>query len=166
MAQAQNNELAEAIGALAKTQVERRRVEREQALSEKATDGKIAQAATKVPLAMVPQQALIGTARIFGYGAKKYAPGNWYGANLADGAGERYISAAFRHLVAMQGPDGLYTTDTLGQRDDESGLPHLDHAICSLIMLRGILVKNGALPADPGLGNEPPPTKTSTGRKE
>jgi hypothetical protein len=49
----------------------------------------------------------------------------------------------------MQDPSGLWTPESLAARDDESGWPHIDHAICGLIMLRGIMVKSGALAADP-----------------
>lgn len=34
--------------------------------------------------------------------------------------------------------------------DAESGLPHIDHAIAGLVMLRARMCKAGALPADPG----------------
>lgn len=121
-----------------------------------ATDYKVKTAAKKAPLAMVPAAALTGAARVYQYGAKKYAAGNFYNANLDDGAGSRYVGAALRHLSEMQHPNGLHTPESLASRDDESGLPHIDHAICSLLMLRSIMTKNNALPTDPGEGNEPP----------
>jgi hypothetical protein len=114
------------------------------------SDQKIRTAAKKAALALIPWRFLLGVARVFMYGAKKYAPGNWYNATLEDGAGERYVSAAQRHLSEMQHPSGLFTPESLAARDEESGYPHIDHAICGLIMLRGIMVKCGALPADPG----------------
>lgn len=113
------------------------------------TDQKIKSSADKPPLGMIPDSALTGAARVFGYGAVKYAPGNFLQASLEDGAGARYISAARRHLAAMQQPNGLWSAESLGRLDDESGLPHIDHAICSLIMLRAIMIKDGALPEDP-----------------
>lgn len=119
-------------------------------------DGKIAQAAQKVRYAIIPMQATKGLARVFAYGAKKYQPGNWYQATLSDGAAERYHSAIDRHTEAMQEPNGLWTAESLSALDDESGLPHIDHMLASLVMLRGILIKEGVLPADPGEGNEPP----------
>lgn len=125
-----------------------------------SADQKIARAAKKPPLALIPFVYLWGAARVFAYGVKKYALGNWHRATLDDGAGERYVSATTRHLAAMQNPDGTWSPESLAALDDESGLPHLDHAICSLIMLRGIMVKCGALPADPGEGKEPPKTRT------
>jgi hypothetical protein len=123
------------------------------------SDQKIHTAAKKPALALLPWRFLLGVARVFMYGAKKYAPGNWYSATLSDGAGERYVSATQRHLSEMQEPNGLFTPKSLAALDEESGLPHIDHAICGLIMLRGILVKDGALTADPG-ESKAPPTRT------
>lgn len=120
------------------------------------SDQKIKTAAKKAPLGLVPAQALVGPARVFEYGARKYAPGNYYNATLADGAGPRYVSAALRHLAEMQTASGLHTSMSLSERDPESGLPHIDHVLCGLMMLRSILAKEGVLPVDPGLGKEPP----------
>lgn len=120
------------------------------------SDQKIKTAADKAPLGLVPARALIGPARVFQYGAKKYAAGNFYQATLDDGAGARYVSAALRHLSEMQLPNGLHTPESLATLDPESGLPHIDHVLCGLMMLRSIMVKSGALTDDPGLGKEPP----------
>lgn len=114
-------------------------------------DLKINQAAKKADLGLIPLKALFGAARVFSYGAKKYAEGNFYEAFLEDGAGRRYISALLRHGAEMQEPNGLHTPSSLAERDEESGLPHIDHAICGLLMLRSIMTKCGALPADPGV---------------
>lgn len=117
-------------------------------------DQKIATAAHKVPLDLLPLHALQGVARVFGYGAKKYARWNWYAADDAD-IGNRYVGGLLRHLCAIQNPSGEFDFASLAARDEESGLPHIDHAICGLIMLRGQLAKAGVLPEDPGCGNEP-----------
>ena len=114
-----------------------------------SADGKIAAAATKPCLGLIPLSALQGVARVFAYGSRKYGGGNFLIATLRDGAGERYISAALRHLLEMQATNGQHTAESLGALDSESMLPHIDHAICGLIMLRAILVKCGALDADP-----------------
>lgn len=118
-------------------------------------DGKIKKALAKPDLALIPKQSLVGVARVFSYGAKKYAPGNFYQAHLEDGAGRRYLSAVDRHLMETGLPNGLHTYVTLAALDEESGLPHIDHAICSLLMLRSIITKSGALPMDPGPGKDP-----------
>lgn len=54
-------------------------------------------------------------------GAKKYQRGNW--RHVENGV-ERYMDAAFRHLLA-HGKGEL--------TDPESGLPHLGHAVWSLL---------------------------------
>lgn len=120
------------------------------------SDQKIKSALGKARLGLIPLRLLCGVARVFAYGAKRYAPGNFHNATLDDGAGERYVSGAMRHLSAMQCDNGLHTPESLAALDEESGLPHIDHAICGLVMLRSIMVKCGALPADPGEGLEPP----------
>ena len=119
------------------------------------SDEKIKTAAGKVPLAMIPTQSLYGAARVYQYGSIKYLPGNFYNATLEDGAGARYIGAMLRHLSEMQLPNGLHTPESLAAIDEESGLPHIDHVLCGLMMLRSIMTKCGALPADPGLGKTP-----------
>lgn len=104
-------------------------------------DLKIKTAAGKVPLQLLPLWALKGLARVFEYGAKKYAPGNWILARDQE-AIDRYIGAALRHIAEMQLDAKLL--------DRESGLPHIDHAIASLVMLRGILIQHHDLDEDPG----------------
>ena len=53
----------------------------------------------------------------------------------------RYVAAAFRHLVAHR----------LGERlDPETGEPHLAHAICCLtFILEEALTPGGFVPTDP-----------------
>lgn len=116
------------------------------------SDEKIKTATDKVPLDLVPLHALVGAARVFGYGARKYAPGNFYTADDSNSV-QRYIGAALRHLSAMQRPDGLCDMTSVGALDVESGLPEIDHAICGLIMLRALATKHGALQVDPGVGS-------------
>jgi len=117
------------------------------------SDQKIKTAADKVPLDLVPMRALKGVARVFGYGARKYARWNWYAADDRE-IGNRYVGGLLRHLADAQQPSGEFDFASLAARDPESGLPHIDHAICGLIMLRGQLVKAKVLPEDPGLGND------------
>lgn len=119
-----------------------------------SADFKISTAEKKVPLNLIPLRALKGSARVFQYGVKKYAKGNFLKAMVADGAFERYVGGLLRHLAATQGLDGIYSDD-IAAVDEESGLPEIDHMICGLIMLRGILTKEGVLAEDPGEGNTP-----------
>lgn len=72
---------------------------------------------------LLPPLALLGAAQVLGYGARKYAPGNWL---VVPGARERYLAAALRHVLAAMSGEA---------RDGESGLSHLDHAVCSLLFV-------------------------------
>lgn len=56
------------------------------------------------------------------YGARKYSPDNWKRVEELE---NRYLNAALRHLNA----------DRRTPTDPESGLPHLAHAIVSLIFI-------------------------------
>ena len=118
------------------------------------SDQKIKAASDKVPMNLLPLRALKGVARVFGYGARKYAAGNFLTAD-DDKIGDRYSGGLLRHLAAAQRPDGLFDLESLAAIDDESGLPEIDHGICGLIMLRALLIKRGALSEDPGIGNDP-----------
>lgn len=122
-------------------------------------DLKAGRAGVKVPLHWVPLWALEGVARVFDYGARKYAPGNWMLARTETtrAALDDYLSAQLRHVADAQQPganDETLLTD-MAKLDGESGLPHIDHMICGLIMLRGIMTLRGLLPRDPGRGVEP-----------
>lgn len=118
-------------------------------------DAKIKTASGKCPLDLVPLASLKGAARVFQYGDKKYAKGNWHTADDPDFT-HRYVGGALRHLADAQQPDGTYDLSSLASLDAESGLPEIDHMICGLLMLRGLLTKFGALRADPGESLDPP----------
>lgn len=65
---------------------------------------------------------LEGVTHVFDFGARKYSRDNW---KKLDNGVERFFNAALRHLLAINA----------GQTyDEESGLPHIDHAITSLLM--------------------------------
>ena len=119
-------------------------------------DLKIKTAAGKVQLNMMALRALKGCTRVFTFGGKKYKVGNYLKATMADGAGARYMGALLRHMADLQGLDGQFTPESLANLDPESGLPHIDHMLCGLIMLRAIMIKDGVLAEDPGEGLEPP----------
>jgi hypothetical protein len=69
---------------------------------------------------LIPPSAERLLADVLTFGAKKYAPGNW--AKVENGK-ERYIAAALRHINAHR---------TGEWNDEETGLPHLAHAMCCL----------------------------------
>lgn len=78
-----------------------------------------------------PQASLLwwpwvsGVVAVLGYGKQKYSAHQW-GRGIAY---SRLFDAAMRHLTAWWG----------GERNDpESGLPHLHHASCCLMMLDGM----------------------------
>lgn len=85
----------------------------------------------KIRYDLYPIDAYEGCTKVLTFGAAKYAPNNW---RLVDDAQNRYYSALIRHLNAQKnhvdnGGKGLAL-------DDETGLPHLDHAQCCLVFLR------------------------------
>lgn len=77
----------------------------------------------KLRLDLISVPALMRTARVLTFGAKKYNDHNWRGGfNWS-----RLYGAALRHLMAhMNGED----------KDPETGLSHLDHAACCLMFLQ------------------------------
>lgn len=82
---------------------------------------------------LYPLDAYIGCTEVLTFGANKYTPNGW--RSVPD-AKNRYYAALIRHLNAQlkhinDGGKGLAL-------DEESGLPHLDHAQCCLIFLREI----------------------------
>ena len=76
----------------------------------------------KARMDLLPPKVLEGVAQVLAFGAKKYAAWNWVKAP----AYGRYFAAAQRHLAAWQAGEDL---------DPETGLPHLHHALCSLMFL-------------------------------
>ncbi len=75
---------------------------------------------------LMPVEALEGVVKILTFGAQKYAPYNWMKVRPI----YRYYGALLRHLEAVRKGEWL---------DQESGFPHLDHAMCNLIFLRELL---------------------------
>ncbi len=76
----------------------------------------------KVRVGLLPADVLLLVARVLTFGAVKYGARNW-----EKGLGwSRIHDALGRHLLAWQ----------MGERyDPESGLPHLGHATCCMMML-------------------------------
>lgn len=76
----------------------------------------------KPPMALLSGAALVEVAKVLEFGAKKYASWNWKGGFKWS----RLASAALRHSFAwLSGED----------KDPETGLSHLAHAICGLMFL-------------------------------
>jgi len=70
---------------------------------------------------LVPQASLDDLVKVITYGAKKYGDENWKNVESS-----RYYAAAMRHIAAWRRGEW---------RDKESGLPHLAHAMCSLMFV-------------------------------
>lgn len=75
---------------------------------------------------LIPTQALEDVVKVLTYGARKYGDDNW--REVEDGP-RRYYDAAMRHVVAHR--QGI-------RLDDESGLPHLAHAVASLLFIMAL----------------------------
>lgn len=72
---------------------------------------------------LLPLATVERVVEVLDHGARKYSRENW---RLVPELERRYYAAVLRHLRAWQG----------GQRlDPDSGLPHLAHAMCSLVFL-------------------------------
>jgi hypothetical protein len=76
----------------------------------------------KAPMALLDRSWLEETAKVLGFGARKYAAHNWRGGIEYS----RLVSAALRHLHAFNDGEDI---------DPESGLSHLAHASCCLMFL-------------------------------
>jgi hypothetical protein len=76
----------------------------------------------KPRMELVPSGAVLAIADVFTFGAKKYAAHNWRGGF----EWSRLIGALERHVAAFKEGEDL---------DPESGLPHLAHAGCCVMML-------------------------------
>lgn len=77
----------------------------------------------KPRLHLVPTEIINCIARIREYGVMKYKePDNWKNVEA-----ERYVDAAFRHLIAF--------VENTNSVDEESGLPNLWHLACNIAFL-------------------------------
>jgi hypothetical protein len=79
----------------------------------------------KARMDLLDPVAIEQLARVLGFGAQKYGPHNWrQGIQQSS-----LLAAALRHLFAHLGGEDA---------DPESGLPHVAHAMCSLMFLLGL----------------------------
>jgi len=76
----------------------------------------------KPMLDLLDPGVLIDVAQVFTFGAQKYAPHNWRDGIYTS----RLYASLMRHLLAFWSGE---------ENDPESGLPHLAHAGCCLMML-------------------------------
>lgn len=77
----------------------------------------------KVRYDLFPVHAEEWINKVLTHGAEKYGDDNW---RFVEDADRHYYSAARRHLEARRKGEVM---------DPETGMPHLAHAICSLIFL-------------------------------
>lgn len=80
---------------------------------------------------LLPPLALLATAEVLAYGAKKYAPENWRRVN---GWRWRYTAACLRHLFAHMRGEKI---------DPESHFSHLAHASCCVLFLLELEILEG-----------------------
>ncbi len=79
--------------------------------------------ADKLDWTLLPVRPVQSILQVLAFGAEKYQRDNWQHVTQPR---RRYLSAAFRHLAAVQDGEWL---------DSESGLPHLAHAGCCILFL-------------------------------
>lgn len=69
--------------------------------------------------------ALAGAADVLDFGAIKYEAHSWKGVKA-----ERYLDAFYRHMTKAH----------MGEtHDEDSGLPHIDHALTNLMFIRELM---------------------------
>ncbi len=90
---------------------------------EKIVEGNRKLCSGKTPMGDLDLTVLEVVARVFEHGNKKYATDNHLKPGVA--SVRQYASAAMRHMAARQRGEKL---------DPESGVPHLAHAIASLMI--------------------------------
>lgn len=91
----------------------------------------------KLRVDLLPVDVLEGVAKILTHGANKYGDRNWE-RGITYG---RLYGAVLRHLFAFQRGEDI---------DPESGLPHIDHALCELMFLSAMTKRKPHLDDRPG----------------
>lgn len=100
----------------------------------------------KVRLDLIPVTPLLAIGKVLTYGAKKYSERNWEKGL----AWSRCYAAALRHLFAW------WSGET---NDPETGLNHLDHALCEIMFLREFTETHTELDDRPKRTETPPKVK-------
>ena len=80
----------------------------------------------KPPIHLIPTKVLSDAAYVFGFGASKYGENNWRN-DLDNMPYSRHYGSIQRHMLAWFSGEDI---------DPESGLPHLDHALTQLMILK------------------------------
>ena len=76
----------------------------------------------KIPLDLIPYEALEEIGKVLAYGAKKYDKANWAkGINYS-----RLIAASLRHINQYNAGIDV---------DEETNISHIAHAACNLVFL-------------------------------
>jgi hypothetical protein len=73
---------------------------------------------------LIPPGPLLELAKVMTYGAEKYEDDGWVNVVCREGGVDRYLDACYRHIEAYRS----------GEVNDESGLPHLAHAMASVMI--------------------------------
>jgi hypothetical protein len=87
--------------------------------------------AEKPRLDLLPWSAVLACADVLTFGATKYGDENW---RRVPGGERRFLAASLRHVIAYARGEWL---------DPESGLPHLAHALSSLMFVFELASKEG-----------------------
>ena len=100
--------------------------------TKKGTEPGVKHDGGKLRYDLYPINAYKGCTEVITFGANKYTDNGWKTVRPKS----RYYAALMRHLLAQ------LEWEEAGHRglaiDEESGLPHLDHAQCNLIFYREI----------------------------
>lgn len=96
----------------------------------------------KLPLHLLPHDALTEVAKVLDYGQRKYDARNWEKGM----AWSRPYSACLRHLWAWWRGQ---------ERDPETGLSHLAHAACCVLFLLAYVIRGS-------LGDDRPTSEISS----
>jgi len=95
----------------------------------------------KVPYDLLPLDLLDGASRVFRHGMKKYARNNYRNGFEP----VRLLGALLRHTASLQ--QAIEQEDLDGSKgfllDEESGLSHIHHVLCSTMMLVDSMRKKG-----------------------
>jgi hypothetical protein len=89
----------------------------------------------KLPVELVPVEAVEAVARVMDFGRKKYTENGWQSVPNGE---RRYFAAAYRHILAVQ--KTMPDLD-VALADPDSGLPHLEHCLCNLAFLMYLMAR-------------------------